>query len=92
MPPSQAPLDSLLIWIQWSKWLPVVDKLIIVRKKILPGLTTLEANDNFPINDNNSRFLHDFLESQVLIKSFISDNFSTGNLQIIKLESSSIPR
>ena len=62
------------------------------RRKNLPGLTTLQAKDNFPIKESNSLFRQDFLYIHWLSKALISCNFSWGSLHTISVVSISMPR
>ena len=63
-----------------------------LRRKALPGLTTLLAYDSEPIRDKRSLFLHALKPLQRLSCSLISANFSEGNLRELSIESISIPR
>ena len=70
----------------------LVERKIKRRKKIRPGLITLQAKEREPIKDKSSRLVHLGRLYQRSIEVSKDENLSEGRRMIIPMESISIPR
>ena len=66
-----------------------VDSSTIRLRNVRSGRTTLHAYCRCPLNDNNSRFVHDFLHSHL---SLSRTSLSSGSQISLLIVSSTIPR
>ena len=66
--------------------------MISLRRNVRPGFTILQTNDNFPINDRSSFFVHFLRLSQNCNALVNSLYLSFGMLMVISVESMPMPR
>ena len=69
-----------------------VARSIILRRKVLPGGTTLAANERRPIKERRSRFVATDFESQEVMASLICASLSGGRRASRRYVSRSMPR
>jgi len=81
-----------LVMSAWCSLRTLVGRSINRRKKIRPGLTTLQAKDNDPMRDKSSDLMHFFCTTQEPSKFEKWESLSGGSLIEEQTESISIPR
>ena len=89
---SMSDLASLLRRTKWLGFLTILERSISLLRKVLPGLTTLQACESTPIRDFRSLFLHSFLPRHFHSNSLRRANLSAGSLNCMAVVFISIPR
>ena len=85
-------LNSRLMRMGWSRASNLMDRSIIRRTNVLPGLTTVAACCSCPIRDSSSLFEHLLRRCQDLMVCWRSSSFSWGRLRTSRAVSIWMPR